>query len=106
MRESVAELRGLSPGDAGKLKSVMYLLAGLELSLGNRARAIGALEEAYGFSPDNRTLARIAGLAEEMGARRRAASVYAKLCELEPGNKAWCQARDRLVGRNGMKVGP
>ncbi len=106
MRESVAELRGLAAGDAERLKRAMWLLAELEQNLGNRARAIEALQEAYAFSPESSTLGRIAALAEQTGARRKAASIYAKLCEMEPEKQGWCAARDRLLGRGRLSAEP
>ncbi len=99
MRASLSELRGLSQGNPSRLSQAKQLEATLEERLGNRARALKALEDAFTFQPSDVTLERIARLAERIGFRKRAYIAYSDLCRNRPDNARWCQARDRLRGR-------
>ena len=52
MRDSVERLRSEARGDPSQLASAMVLLGRLEVSLGNTARGIRAMREAYELGAD------------------------------------------------------
>jgi tetratricopeptide (TPR) repeat protein len=97
MRVTVNQLRDLTSADMGSLASTIGFLGQLELQLGNRGHALKAFEEANRISPTNQALANVASVSEQLGDLRRAYHAYARLCELEPANKGYCEAVERLM---------
>jgi hypothetical protein len=84
-------LRGLAtnPGD---LADAYRLEAGALLALGRSVSAVSAYEQAYRVTGDTKLLREAARLAARLGDTGRARDAHARLCALDPGDHASCEA--------------
>jgi hypothetical protein len=96
---ALTRLHGLSTGNAGDTASVFMLEATLERKLGNLGGTLRAYDQAYSITGDYAALSGIAGTAEELGDRQRAAWAYGVMCGLGGSGADACARRDRLLMR-------
>ncbi len=96
MRDAIEQLRMSTAGDTHQLAQTAAQLAKCEMLLGNDARALKALREAYSLTPRPAFLAGAAKLAGRLGQTEFALQAWESLCSQQPANKTYCDARNAL----------
>lgn len=99
MRATTDQLRMEAGGDVAKLATTMALLGRCEGELGNDARALKAMREAHWIGGGPANLAAAAEIATRLGQLDFALGAWQQLCDQQPSQRAYCEARDALIRR-------
>ncbi|MDQ3030800.1 MAG: O-antigen ligase family protein [Myxococcota bacterium] len=104
MRLTLQSILETGDGSPGAMVRQRLLLASLEESMGDRMRALEALEQAHSIDPSGPALPQIARVATALGDTLRAQLAHAELCRREGAGGAHCD-RDPS-GRQSERSGP
>jgi len=96
MRQTIDQMRMNGAGDARKLAQAAARLSEYERYLGNDARALKAMRDAYALVPSPNYLASSARLATSLGQTEFALNAWQQLCTQDPKNRSYCGALDAL----------
>jgi tetratricopeptide (TPR) repeat protein len=77
----------------------MMLLGRCEAILGNYARALKSMREAYDLGAGAGSLVEAAQLAAKLGQLRFALNAWEKLCDEFPRGAGYCASRDEVLDR-------
>lgn len=99
MRATIDRLRMEAGGDVAKLAATMALLGRCEGEMGNDARALKAMREAHWIGGGPANLAAAAEIATRLGQLDFALGAWQQLCDQQPSQRAYCEARDALMRR-------